>query len=117
VTGGLPPRPGAGELGACPLCAAAVIEGREAFGCSKWREGCGYRLPKQYRGCALDRGVAAELLARGVVLRPLSIEGEPRVLCRTRKGELIDLAPPSRDAQRRRQPSRARREPRGRRAT
>lgn len=117
VEDGLSPRRSGDGLGDCPLCGAVVIEGREAFGCSRWEDGCGYRLPKRYRGVEVDRSVAAELLARGVVLRPLSIEGEPRVLCRTRKGEVIDLAPPSRDAQRRRQPSRARREPRGRRAT
>jgi len=109
VHDGLSPRPRGGGLGGCPRCGADVVEGRAAFGCSKWQDGCDYRLPKQYRGAELTRAAAAELLTRGVVLRPLSIEGEPRVLCCTRKGEPIDLAPPSRDAQRRRSPRRARR--------
>ena len=90
-------------IGACPLCGADVIEGREAFGCSKWKDGCGYRLPKLYRGLPLTRQLARELLGRGLVLRPLEIEGERRVLCRTKKGEPIDLSPPSREAQQRRQ--------------
>ena len=89
-------------IGACPLCGADVIEGREAFGCSKWKDGCGYRLPKLYRGMPLTRQLARELLGRGLVLRPLEIEGERRVLCRTKKGEPIDLSPPSREAQQRR---------------
>ncbi|MFN3241341.1 MAG: DNA topoisomerase 3 [Planctomycetota bacterium] len=91
-------------FGACPLCGADVIEGREAYGCSKWKDGCGYRLPKQYRGLTVTRQLARELLMRGVVLRPLEIEGERRILCRTQKGDPIDLAPPSRDAQQRRKP-------------
>ncbi len=107
VQEGLSPAPASDGIGACPLCAAPAIEGREAYGCSKWKDGCGYRLPKDYRGVALTRPLARELLSRGVVLRPLQIDGEPRILCRTRRGEPIALAPPSRDAQKRR-PQRAR---------
>jgi DNA topoisomerase-3 len=110
VQEGLSPAPSGDGIGACPLCGAAAIEGREAYGCSKWKDGCGYRLPKLYRGLELTRPLARELLVRGVVLRPLKIEGEPRILCRTRRGEPLDLAPPSRDAQQRRAPrGRARR--------
>lgn len=30
----------------CPLCGqGTIIKGRTAFGCSRWREGCNYRLP------------------------------------------------------------------------
>ena len=30
----------------CPLCGqGVVIKGRTAYGCSRWREGCGYRMP------------------------------------------------------------------------
>ena len=87
-------------LGPCPLCKAPVIEGREAFGCSRWKEGCEYRLPKTYRDLLLTPSLVRELCARGVVLRPLTIEGERRILCRTDAGIPIDLVPPSRDAQR-----------------
>ena len=30
----------------CPLCGkGTIIKGRTAYGCSRWREGCNYRLP------------------------------------------------------------------------
>ncbi|MEZ6038157.1 MAG: DNA topoisomerase, partial [Planctomycetota bacterium] len=88
-------------IGACPLCQADVIEGREAYGCSRWKEGCAFRLPKVHRGAALTRDQVRDLLFRGIALRPLVIDGAPRIVCRTKGGGLIDLEPPSRDAQRR----------------
>ncbi|MEO6594846.1 MAG: DNA topoisomerase 3 [Planctomycetota bacterium] len=97
---GLSPRLATDGLGICPRCQAAVVEGREAYGCSRWREDCAFRLPKVYRGLALSHQHVRELCTRGVVLRPVQIEGEPRILCRTGTGEAFDLEPPSRDAQR-----------------
>ena len=99
---GLSPRIEGDGIGSCPLCGAEVVEGRGAFGCSKWRDGCEYRLAKEYRGATVTRAAARELLSRGVVLRPVEIDGERRVLCCTKRGAPIDVAPPSRDAQRRR---------------
>lgn len=100
IDSGLSPRNEHQGLGGCPRCRADVVEGREAYGCSRWREDCAFRLPKVYRGVALTREQVRELLFRGVLLRPVTIEGAPRIVCRTATGELIDLAPPSRDAQR-----------------
>lgn len=97
---GLSPRLTGTGLGPCPRCQAEVIEGREAYGCARWRDGCLFRLPKVYRGLVLAKEQVRELCARGVVLRPVTIEGALRILCRTATGEPIDLAPPSRDAQR-----------------
>ncbi len=94
-----PPVPTEG-LGPCPRCGAPVIEGREAFGCSRWRDGCGFRLARSYRGVPLSAAQVRELCARGVVLAPIPIDGEPRILCRTATGEPFDLEPPRRDAQR-----------------
>ena len=97
---GLSPRIESRGLGDCPRCQAPVIEGREAFGCSRWREGCGFRLPKSYRDLELSHAQVRELCSRGIVLRPVTIEGNRRVLCRTATGEAIDLESPSREAQR-----------------
>ena len=97
---GLSPRLESRGLGTCPRCGADVIEGREAYGCSRWREDCTFRLAKVYRDVALTHAQVRELCSRGVVLRPLTIEGKPRILCRTANGEPIDLEAPSRDAQR-----------------
>jgi hypothetical protein len=47
-----------------------------------------------------NREQVRELLFRGIVLRPVTIDGVPRIVCRTTTGELLHLAPPSRDAQR-----------------
>ena len=101
IASGLSPRNDHPGLGACPLCKADVVEGREAYGCSRWREGCAFRLPKAYRGAALAREQARDLLFRGVSLRPITVDGAPRIVCRTATGALIDLAPPAREAQRR----------------
>jgi DNA topoisomerase-3 len=100
VATGLAPRNEHAGIGACPRCRADVVEGREAYGCSRWREDCGFRLPKVWRGIAWQREQVRELLFRGVLLRPVAIEGAPRIVCRTASGELIDLQPPARDAQR-----------------
>ena len=97
---GLSPHNEHGGIGLCPRCRAEVIEGREAWGCSRWREDCAFRLPKVYRGVPLQREQVRDLLFRGVHLRPVTIDGAPRIVCRTATGELIDLEPPSRDAQR-----------------
>jgi DNA topoisomerase-3 len=113
VATGLSPRNDHAGLGACPRCRADVIEGREAYGCSRWRDGCAFRLPKVWRGVALAREQVRDLLFRGVHLRPIPIDGSPRIVCRTANGELIDLEPPRRDAQRS-GPKRPRRGPRGR---
>jgi DNA topoisomerase III len=100
IAEGLSPPLSSDELGQCPLCSAKVVEGREAYGCSRWREDCKFRVSKTYREVPLSRYQVRELYSRGVVTRPVRIDGEPRILCRTASGEVIDLQPPSRDAQR-----------------
>jgi len=56
-----PPRTPTGE--ACPKCSEGkLIEGRTAWGCSRWREGCDYRLPFEVDGQRRTPREAAEAL-------------------------------------------------------
>ena len=42
----------------CPLChKGEVIQGKAAYGCSRWREGCGFRLPFGENGQPLDEAI------------------------------------------------------------
>ena len=67
----------------CPLCLDAgeahpgyVIAGRAAWGCSRWKAGCGLRLPFEPLGVALDPEQAARLLGkqRQTVLMKLPVD-------------------------------------------
>jgi DNA topoisomerase-3 len=69
-----------GRLGDCPLCGRPVIEGKRAFGCSGWKGGCPFVLPREYRGHQLDIVQIRELLQRRVLLEPLVIEGTGEVV-------------------------------------
>jgi len=100
IAEGLSPIVATNGLGLCPRCQAEVVAGREAYGCSRWREDCTFRMPKLYRDLVITPQMVRELCGRGLVLRPVTIEGQQRILCRTATGEPIDLQPPSRDAQR-----------------
>jgi DNA topoisomerase-3 len=64
-----------GRLGDCPRCGRPVIEGKRDFGCSGWKEGCPFVLPREYRGHQLDVVQVRELLQRRVLLGPLVIGG------------------------------------------
>jgi DNA topoisomerase-3 len=88
-------------LGECPRCGAAVIEGKRAFGCSQWRSGCGFVLPREYRGVTLSTMIVRELLQRYLVVHPQQIDGEARVLRMTASGALEDIDVPVRGRQQR----------------
>lgn len=50
-----PPAPTDKQPLICPLChKGEVIQGKAAYGCSRWREGCGFRLPFGENGQPLD---------------------------------------------------------------
>ncbi|MCK6511941.1 DNA topoisomerase III [Myxococcota bacterium] len=58
-------------LGACPRChQGSLISGRQAWGCSRWREGCHTMIPYTVEGSQIAPSEAKKLLARGSV-RPL----------------------------------------------
>lgn len=48
--------------GPCPKCGSPVIEGTNAYGCSKWKEGCDFVLAKEYKGTVLPDSVVCQLL-------------------------------------------------------
>ena len=53
-------------LGACPQCQAGhVLRGKTAFGCSRFREGCQFRLPLAVGGKKLTDKQVGLLLAKG----------------------------------------------------
>jgi hypothetical protein len=69
----IPDTPG-GTLGLCPLCRQGqVIAGRQAWGCSRWREGCRLRVPFECFGMKLSARQARFLLRGG----RLGQTGEP----------------------------------------
>jgi len=75
--GGPPPAFGAPLT--CPCCTARaerepgyVVAGREAWGCSRWKQGCLLRVPFEIEGTRLDEEQAQRLLARARATRYLA---------------------------------------------
>lgn len=57
--------PAAG-LGPCPACKVGyVLKGTQAYGCSRWKEGCAFRLPQAFGGKALPEKAIQALLTKG----------------------------------------------------
>lgn len=49
----------------CPACGTGhLVAGRAAWGCSRWREGCGWRLPFEHDGRRLSSEEAVSRVAR-----------------------------------------------------
>ena len=96
----LAPRALPDGLGLCPRCGAAAIEGRAAYGCSRWNDGCAFRIPKEFEGFAIRQQHVRELITRGIVLSPVQLgEQGLRILCATKNGEVFSIEPPSAKAQ------------------
>jgi DNA topoisomerase-3 len=86
-----PPHPmeqeAAPSVGRCPRCKEGqMIQGRTAWGCEHWREGCKTLIPFIIEGCQLAPAEARRLLERGK-LRPL--EGFNNLQGEHRHGEII----------------------------
>lgn len=63
----------------CPKCkTGAVLKGKTAFGCSRWKEGCDFRLPLTFAGKELNESVVNALLRHGKtsVLKGWSVDGK-----------------------------------------
>ena len=66
------------KLGPCPICNAAVMRGRTAYGCSRWKAGCKFVLPAEVWGLKLEPQLAREILShkRSLTPHPLLVKGE-----------------------------------------
>ena len=54
-----------GSLGECPLCGSPVSETKKSYGCSRWREGCGFAIWKTIAGKRISAAMARTLLSKG----------------------------------------------------
>ncbi len=62
------------KLGDCPVCKQPIIEGRQGYGCSHWKEGCKFVLWKQAYGLTITREMACQLLQNGRTLNAYAIK-------------------------------------------
>ena len=62
------------RLGNCLVCGQSVIEGRQGYGCSAWKEGCKFVLWKQAYGVAVSRDMASQLLHLGRTLNAYAVK-------------------------------------------
>jgi DNA topoisomerase-3 len=86
-------------MGDCPLCGRKVVKGREAYGCSGWKEGCLFVLNPLYKNVQLTRNQVQVLLQMHVLPYPVHVGDRPRMLLLSTQGELMDIDLPSADRQ------------------
>lgn len=53
------------SLGACPHCGKPVVEQKTFYGCTGYKEGCRFTLPKEFLGKALSAAQVKKLLKTG----------------------------------------------------
>lgn len=51
------------EAGKCPLCGKTVVRGKYSYGCSGFREGCGFRINLRILGTPVPKKQIAKILA------------------------------------------------------
>ena len=53
------------EAGGCPACGqGTIIEGNQAYGCTRYRQGCRFLIPKELSGKKLTKKQAGDLVTR-----------------------------------------------------
>ena len=67
------------KLGDCPICKQTIIEGRQGYGCSHWKEGCKFVLWKQVYGVTITREMACQLLQLGRTPNAYAIKSNDEV--------------------------------------
>ncbi|TVX85578.1 type IA DNA topoisomerase [Paenibacillus agilis] len=53
------------SIGICPLCKKPVIESEKIYGCSGWRDGCKFKLTKEFLGKKITLSQIKKLLKNG----------------------------------------------------
>jgi len=62
-------KPAAGEIGKCPVCKTGqVVKGTQAYGCTRWKENCLFRLPIAFKNKSLTEKQVSTLLEKGKIL-------------------------------------------------
>ncbi|CAA9242818.1 MAG: DNA topoisomerase III [uncultured Adhaeribacter sp.] len=72
-----PATPAAG-FGSCPACKTGyILKGTQAYGCSRWKENCTFRLPIQFGGRDIPEKALRTLLQKGKspVIKGLQLAG------------------------------------------
>jgi DNA topoisomerase III len=87
------------KWGDCPLCGKEVIKGKKAYGCSDWKEGCGYVLEPEIKGIELSGQQIQTLLQKRILPHTICIEDEPRIIILSTQGVPMDLRLPSAERQ------------------
>ncbi len=85
--------------GSCPLCGREVVKGNRAYGCSGWKDGCGFVLEPECKGVTLAPKQIQALLQQRILEQPVRIEDEPRMLILSTQGMVMDLGLPSAERQ------------------
>lgn len=95
------------RLGECPLCHHAIIEGRKGYGCSDWKNGCGFVLWKEIYGVSVSPAMASQLLQNRRTLMAYAVRiGDDVIKARltlNERGEIAylkqqNLSPPATEA-------------------
>jgi len=98
IESGTPARLDASRLGPCPLCGRDTIQGKRAYGCSGWRDGCTFVLVPEFKRAQLTVTHVRELLQCRRLSSPIPIidEGGMRhiLLTLNSDGELEDIPLP-----------------------
>ncbi|MEN8726232.1 MAG: DNA topoisomerase 3 [Lentimonas sp.] len=80
------------NLGPCPICNSGVIRGKQAYGCSDWKQGCKFVLPARHWELAIGPQLAREILSHKRSLTPHAISVKGKSLFATlsldKKGKL-----------------------------
>lgn len=90
------------QLGPCPRCGREVIQGKRAYGCSGWRDGCAFVLEPTYGERTLSRDEVRALLHWGALPQPESADGGAVIVHLAPNGTLLETPVPAPRTDRRR---------------